>query len=435
MLTRIQIRAAQVSLLFAVVLGSPVVAQDVIEFLSGASQEGKVVRIQKSERKVVFESKLANRTARRTYPYSKIHAVTFKGKRYVLNEMPDDGGKPTRRTPPEIERLIEGEGSTPPDWLDQTPLDHPETLDLTWPLPAPGPWNERQNVGQYIWGRVNPNQNQWRGGVKLMYHLLEQSSDDPELTKRVAESLGSMYFRFFQDYPRAAYWWRQAKVARNSVNGVSLAECYFRLGSKRMALQALDPKKIRVEKIKLLGNMGETKDALRLADIYASQSSRPKWALLAAGDACRLAEDYKRAIRYYKQAIQANARNEDYEKRANARAQQSIDAIQQFELLDISKIADGEYEGETIAYEGPIAVKVTVKSGRIANVEITKHKEKQYYSALRDIPKQIIAKQSLKDVDATSRATITAEAIVSATAKALIGDRDIEQEKRKLEFR
>jgi uncharacterized protein with FMN-binding domain len=63
-----------------------------------------------------------------------------------------------------------------------------------------------------------------------------------------------------------------------------------------------------------------------------------------------------------------------------------------------------------------------MKDGKIQNVEITKHKEKQFYSALRDIPQQIVVKQSVKDVDATSRATITAEAIVAATAKALAGE-------------
>jgi uncharacterized protein with FMN-binding domain len=50
---------------------------------------------------------------------------------------------------------------------------------------------------------------------------------------------------------------------------------------------------------------------------------------------------------------------------------------------------------------------------------VTKHKEKQFYSALSDIPRQIIKKQSVKGVDATSRATITAEAVINATAKAL----------------
>ena len=417
------------------VMAESIAGQDVIEFLSGVSSEGKVVKILKSEQKVIFESKLANRTARRTYPYAKIHAVEYNGKRYVLNERPATDDKTVRRGAKEIASLIERVGSTPPDWLASTPLDYPDTLDLTWPMPAPAPWNNRKNVGQHIWDRVNPNESQWRGGIKLMYHMLSLAEDDDALQERVMKSLGSMYFRFFQDYARAAYWWRKVGVTRSSPDGVSLAECYFRLGNKRMAMQALDPKKIRVEKIKLLGNMGETKEAVRLADIYASKSNDPQWALLAAGDACRLAEDYERAVAYYRRAIEASGRNEQYERRANARAQQSIDAIQQFELLDIGKIADGAYEAETIGYEGPIAVKVTVKSGRIENVEITKHKEKQYYSALRDIPQQIISKQSLKDVDATSRATITAEAIVSATAKALVGEIDVQEEKRRRAFR
>ena len=408
-------------------------AQDVIEFLSGASQEGKVIQILKGERKVVFESKLANRTARRTYPYSKIHAVEYKGKRFVLNELPKGTDEPVRRTPKEIDALIERVGSTPPDWLDETTLDYPESLDLTWPMPAPKPWNNRKNVGQHVWDRVNPNEGQWRGGVKLMYHMLDLAKDNDELTKRIKVSLGSMYFRFFQDYPRAAYWWRDAKIARSSHNGASLAECYFRLGSKRMALNALDHKKIRIDKIKLLGNMGETKDALRMADLYASRANDPQWALLTAGDVCRQAEDYKQAIQYYKRAIDATGRNKDYEKRAEARARQSIAAIEQFELLDVSKLPDGDYVAETIGYEGPIKVRVAVKSGRIERVDVTEHKEKQYYSSLRDIPEQIIAKQDLKTVDATSGATITAEAIVSATAKALVPD--VEKAKKKRDFR
>ena len=129
----------------------PLLGQDVIEFLSGASQAGKVVRILKAEKKVIFESKLAKRTARRTYPYSKIHAIEYKGKRFVLNKLPEEDGKPQRRTSQEIDALIERVGSTPPDWLAETPLNYPETLDLSWPFPPPKPWNNRKNVGQHIW--------------------------------------------------------------------------------------------------------------------------------------------------------------------------------------------------------------------------------------------------------------------------------------------
>jgi uncharacterized protein with FMN-binding domain len=47
------------------------------------------------------------------------------------------------------------------------------------------------------------------------------------------------------------------------------------------------------------------------------------------------------------------------------------------------------------------------------------HREKQYYSSLTDTPAKIIAKQGVKGVDSTSSATITSEAIINATAKAL----------------
>ena len=66
-----------------------------------------------------------------------------------------------------------------------------------------------------------------------------------------------------------------------------------------------------------------------------------------------------------------------------------------------------------------VHVEVAVRGGRIASVEVTKHKEKQYYTALTETPRKIIEKQGLKGVDATTSATITAEAIINATAKAL----------------
>jgi uncharacterized protein with FMN-binding domain len=66
-----------------------------------------------------------------------------------------------------------------------------------------------------------------------------------------------------------------------------------------------------------------------------------------------------------------------------------------------------------------VQVSVKVKSKRIESVKVTQHKEKQYYSSMRDVPEQIIAKQGVKGVDATSRATITGNAIINATAKAL----------------
>jgi uncharacterized protein with FMN-binding domain len=55
------------------------------------------------------------------------------------------------------------------------------------------------------------------------------------------------------------------------------------------------------------------------------------------------------------------------------------------------------------------------------SVRVTSHREKQFYSSLTDTPQKILKKQSVKGVDATSGATITSEAIINATAKAIAG--------------
>lgn len=64
-------------------------------------------------------------------------------------------------------------------------------------------------------------------------------------------------------------------------------------------------------------------------------------------------------------------------------------------------------------------MEVTVQNGRIESVKVVQHKEKQFYSAITDTIRKIIEKQGMKGVDATSGATITSEAIINATAKAL----------------
>ena len=66
-----------------------------------------------------------------------------------------------------------------------------------------------------------------------------------------------------------------------------------------------------------------------------------------------------------------------------------------------------------------MAVEVTVTGGRLESVKITDHKEKQFYSSLTDTPAQLIKRQSVQGIDGTSGATITSQAIVNATAKAL----------------
>ncbi len=402
-------------------------AEDLIEFLSGAKMTGEVTSIDKNKKLVSFSTKLGNRSIDRQYPYSKIHAVTYRGKRFVLNGMDAAGGGPAKpRSKAEVLDLIQQAGSTPPDWYESTPVEHPKSLELSWPEPAPGPWDNQKNMGQYIWDIINPNPRRWQSGVRLIHHLLAMHKDDPKLRDRAMRSLGEKYFIFFQDYARAAFWWQQAGVEAGNRDSVYLAECYWRLGNPAMAQELLvDPDRVKgpysisAGMIKLWGDMGQLNKALKLTEMFIRGGGDVHTALLMAGDACRTAGRFTDALAFYERAVNTPDPGQGRAQRNIDRARANVEAIRLFELSDVSKARDGKHTASAPAYEGPLTVEVAVESGRIEKVDVIKHTEKQFYSAIADVPAQIIAKQGVKGIDATSRATITAEAIINATAKAL----------------
>jgi uncharacterized protein with FMN-binding domain len=416
---RYRARSVVLALLALIVLAPLVAAQDVVELTSGAKVRGKVKEIRKEKKEFDFEATVGGRTYERTYPFDRVRAVTMGGKRYELTEESAATTDEQKLRPKAaVERLIEDAGSTPPDWYESTPLDYPTSLDLSWPLKAEGDWNNQKNIGQYIWDIINPNPNRWREGLKLVHHCLSLHQSDPKLMKRDMDTLGVMYFDLFQDYARAAFWLQKAGVVKGSRNGVYLAECYLRLGNKGMAKEMLNARRVNVQAIKLWGDMGETQRAVQLAEAYR-KAKQPQVAFLLAGDACRLAGRFNDAIKYYREVLDVKEGNENYVAMWNARARDSIEAIRLFEKTDPRKIADGTYTGSSIGYNGAMTIEVQVATGRIEDVRVTQHDEKQFYSALTDTTQQIIKKQSVKNIDATSGATITSQAIVNATAKAL----------------
>ena len=419
----------------------PVVADDVLELLSGASIAGQVTHIDKEKREVTFSRMVGSRSYARAYPYDKIHAVTMQGKRYVLTPMPAGSSQsaPPRstssgararsgdsRSPEEVNSLIEQMGRQPPDWYDATPLNYPKTLDLSWPEKPAGGWNNQKNMGQYIWDVINPNPGRWREGIRLMHHLLQVHQDDPATLNRVMQSLGRMYHDFEEDYARAAFWWRKAGLESNrqSPPSVKLARCYWKLGSKQMAEQLLNRLPNYSSAIKLWADMGETSKSLQLVEAFA-RGGYADMAYLYGGDACRILGKYEEAIDFYERVLKVSATGKAAKRiqRNQERARDNIEGIKIFDALDISQIADGTYQGSSTGYAGQVRVEATVRNGRIESVKVTSHKEKQFYSALTDTPKQIVAKQGLKGIDAVSGATITSEAIINATAKALGGGR------------
>lgn len=342
-----------------------------------------------------------------------------------IHSRAQESREPTpRRTRAQVNALIDEVGRTPPDWYQQTPLNYPETLDLSWPQPPPGKWDNKKNVSQFVWDIINPNPGRWKEGVRLMHHLLVVHKDNRVVQQRTMDALGRMYHNLLEDFPRAAFWWRKAGVDQRgddfSIAAVHLAECYWKLGGKELAVELLAKTPAYPQTIKLWGEMGEIDRALKLADRFAQQQMEVDVAFMYAGDVCRMHGDYARALRYYEQVLTLDVDESGGRFEQNiSRAKASIEAIKLFDLSDVRRVADGTYPGNSLGYEGQIHVEVTVKDQRITAVNVTEHKEKQFYSAIADTPRKIIQKQGVKGVDATSSATITSEAIINATAKAL----------------
>ncbi len=411
------------SLCIAMLVIAGVIRADTIELMNGNKVEGKVLATDATAKTVTVEALVGGQTIKRTLQHSQVHALTVNGQRTVLTAKAGTApsSTPATRTPEEVQALVTQTGATQPDWFRSARLNYPKGLDLSWSPQPKGKWDNQKYVGQFIWDIINPNESRWQEGIKFVDHLLDVNKDDAEIRLRATKEIGNMYFRFFQDYARAAWWWQKAGVTEDDQQSVLLAECYWRLGSRQMALDFIDGPSGYINTIKLLGDMGETDKAVELADEFVDGDVQPHEAMVQAGDACRLAGRFSEALAYYQSILQlpVDPKDKNRHQRVINRAKNSIDAIKLFDMSDVYKVADGTHKSSALGYEGDVHVAVKVRARRIESVSITQHKEKQFYSAMRDVPAQIIAKQGVKGVDATSRATITGNAIINATAKAL----------------
>ena len=425
--------AAFLSILLAGTTARP--AADVVELKTGATLKGQVTA--RDSQAITLRITSGGRTSVRKLPLDRVRAVTIDGNREVLDGSAPSGPQPGAgpsgaeaaplgvvRTRAEVEALIDKLGRTPPDWWDSVPLDFPKSLDLSWPEPAPQGWNNQRNVGQYVWDIINPNPKKWRDGVRFMHHLLVLHEKDPRVRQRAMIELGRMYHGLLLDYAWAAFWWRQAGIGQrgDTWHEVQLAECYWKLGCKQMALDLLDRVQPQFSMIKLWADMGQTRRALGLADANID-GPYGDVAAVYAGDACRVAGMHQQALQYYRKVLDFPARDPGKGRieRNQRRAQANIEAIRLFDLLDLKRVPDGAYRAGSPGYEAQVVVEVAVQGGRIESVRVVEHREKQFYSSMIDTSRKIVEKQSVRGIDATSNATITSEAIINATAKALSG--------------
>lgn len=327
------------------------------------------------------------------------------------------------RTRAEVIRIIKDAGMSHPDWWDSVPLDYPRTLDLTWAPPLRGSaWDTRKNVGQYLWSVINENPGRWKQGAKFMHHVSEVNKNRADAQHKAWNALGHIYADLLQDYARGAYWWEKG----GSPNVVGLADCYWRLGDKQTAVEKLSRVSFDGDRygaaIRLWADLGEPKRAIALAQTSAERGN-PGGAYLSAGNVCRLLGRYDTAIKFYEKVLTLPVQGQQNWKFQKDLAQSAIETIRVFETLDLGRIRDGSYEGTSMSFAGDLTVSVTVVNSRITSVKVTKHKDKQFFSAINETTGKIVKQQSLSNIDATTGATVTSDAIVSATAKALANAR------------
>lgn len=324
----------------------------------------------------------------------------------------------------DIEALIDKAGKEPPDWWDSVELNVPATMDLTWPQRPAGKWNPQRNISQYFISVINPRPALHKEGCKFMHHVLSVNKDNKPVQARAMQMLGRIYAIYLHDYARGAFWFRKAAKAgaMNLNDTADLAFCYWKLGSREMALAELERTgQFNGRTIRVLGGMGEVPKALQLAEQMAR--AYPDEGGLAGADVCRFNGRYADAVQWYQRVLAVPQPGDQRQmarwKRYNDRARGGIEAAQALAQFDPAKAADGTYSAEGGGYRGPVKVQVTLKAGRIEDVKVVQHKEDWPLNALVVVPAQIIAKQSIAGVDSVSGATCTAEAVLIAAGKAL----------------
>lgn len=329
------------------------------------------------------------------------------------------GNKIPQKSLAEVNRIIDTEGATDPSWLAGVKMNYPNTLDLTWQKPPQGsPWNQSKWLGQFIWSTINENSGQWQNGVKVMYKVMDVNKADPDKLQQTYNAVARMYFNYFKDYARAAYWWKKA----GNTDTVEMAHCFYHLGNADMAKKILTPYSDdttrHADVARAWADFGDFDRALKMA-LRRTQTGTPDVGWLAAGDVARQAQKFDEALKHYDEVLKLKGKTVSRDYAHNeTRARDGYDTIKYFNLFDLSKVPDGTFKGTATGYRGPVEAVVTVQNRKITDVKVN-HKEDQYYSSITDVPAEIIAKQTVKGINATAGATMTANAIVMGAAKAV----------------
>ncbi len=414
-------KASLWSALLAATIMVSVAGADEIELDNGSVFKGKVLK--QTPKLVVFQREGDKRTIR--FLKNRIVRMDIDGKAATSKNTPPPAGKnaiePAKQSLASVISAINTIGPTKPDWWDSVELDYPDTLDLTGKNRVKG-WKPKKNLGAYIHSVIQPNPSRWKSAIKLLHHVVEVRKADKPRQAHVMIWLGGAYSRWLADYQRAAYWLRQARTTGGGLRigaATMLAEYYWKLGSKRLAIAELKKygldKKLHGAVIKLYDDMSMTGKALSMAKALAKR--RPGEGNLLAGNIERKLGNNDKALAYYHRVLDTQKGSRQL-KQYKKRAKVNIALTEALKKVDMASLTDGTYRGSGTGYDAPIDVKVTVKGGKIEAIAVTNARESRPYRSIKDIPTQIIKAQSLR-IDAVTGATMTSNAVIMAVAKAL----------------
>ena len=398
----VRVIAVSVSIVLVGVVFVSSACADEIELKAGTVYKGKL--LEEKHDKVVFQAEIGGVKVKLDFPIAKVQAVTVRGVRRLVKPGPKPKPKPkgalnpadipkNDRSETQVDELVENVGRTKPKWYDSIPLRFPPTLRLNWQVASRG-LKPHVNLRQYIDVIITPAPDKWKEGVRLMHHTLTVNRTSLIKLKFSQKALADMYFNFFGDYARAAFWYRQA----GGRNHVILSTCYFRLGCKKLAVKILselhDDNTPDGSVIRLWSEMNELDKALYYAQ-RAANAGRPDVAYLAAGDACRRDGQYDKALGYYQKVVDTE-KGSTHIKRNSARAAANIEAVKLQTALRLAQVPDGTYQAKALGYQktSPITVSVTMSGGSLESVRVTAIRDRQFFTSLVEMPKRIVARQT-----------------------------------------
>jgi len=275
----------------------------------------------------------------------------------------------------------------PPPWIETTTINYDTDK----------PWKEARQEIRRLLSLNQPDTH--RQAMKLTWIYLQKDDindghEYPMYTFMGGEKLWAV---------KAANWYINKPDSNAPIlSFLYLASIYSQYGEYDRALQTLTLALTKLPE-------GPTK-IMRQADVHDAFGD----VLAAKGDLQSAKQNYESAVRLYPTAKPKYGRH--LLPRRAKKVQSKLDLLNYRPLKDAS-LKDGQYREKALGYSGDINLTVIVKGGRVTDIK-TSHKEKIDQGACISVPQNIIEKQSLK-VDSVSGATVTKDAIVSGTYRAL----------------